>query len=59
MANWAALQISTVSVTMQTHAALNSRRLFSTFWGISGEARSAKQLNLDIMRHYDPVLAEL
>ena len=38
MANWAALQISTVSVTMQTHAALNSRRLFSTFWGISGEA---------------------
>lgn len=59
MANWAALQISTVAVTMQTHAALNSRRLFSTFWGISGEARSAKQLNLDIMRHYDPALAEL
>ena len=59
MANWAALQISTIAVTMQAHAALNSRRLFSAFWGIPGEARSAKHLNMDIMRHYDPVLAEL
>lgn len=59
MANWAALQIATFTVTMQAHAALNSRRLFSTFWGIPGEARSAKLLNQEIMRHYDPVLAEL
>lgn len=59
MANWAALQIATFAVTMQSHAALNSRRLFSTFWGIDGEARSAKRLNMDIMRRYDPVLAEL
>ncbi|APX33083.1 hypothetical protein BH708_10575 [Brachybacterium sp. P6-10-X1] len=59
MANWAALQIATFSVTMQSHAALNSRRLFSTFWGIPGEARSTKELNKDVMRHYDPVLAEL
>lgn len=59
MANWAALQISTIAVTMQAHAALNSRRLYSAFWGIPGEARSAKHLNMEIMRHYDPVLAEL
>lgn len=59
MANWAALQIATFAVTVQSHAALNSRRLFSTFWGIPGEARSAKLLNKEILRHYDPVLADL
>ena len=59
MANWAALQIATFSVAMQSHAALNSRQLFLTFWGIAGEARSAKEINKDVLRHYDPVLAEL
>lgn len=59
MANWAAMQIATFAVTLQSHAALNSRRLFATFWGIEGEARSAKLLNMDIMRRYDPVLADL
>jgi hypothetical protein len=59
MANWAALQIATFTVTMQSHAALNSRRLFSTFWGIAGDARSEKLLNREIMHHYDPVLADL
>lgn len=59
MANWAALQIATFAVSIQSHAAFNSRRLFKTFWGVEGEARSAKLLNMEIMRHYDSVLAEL
>lgn len=59
MANWAAMQISTFAVTIQSHAALNSRKLFTSFWGIEGELRSAKHLNMEIMRHYDSSLAEL
>ncbi|MGP5717794.1 hypothetical protein ACTXO9_18120 [Brachybacterium tyrofermentans] len=59
MANWGALQIATFAVTIQSHAAFNSRRLFVAFWGIDGEARSAKLLNMEFMRHYDSTLAQL
>ncbi|WP_193105894.1 asparagine synthase-related protein [Brachybacterium sp. FME24] len=59
MANWAALQIAVHAVGVNAHAGLNSRRLFHSFWGIPGDYRYSKALNLDIMRHYDPVLADL
>lgn len=59
MSNWGALQISTFAVAIQSHAAFNSRRLFAAFWGIEGEARSEKLLNMEIMRHYDSTLAQL
>lgn len=59
MANWASLQIATHAVGVAAHAGLNSRKLYRTFWGIQGDYRYSKELNLDIMRHYDPVLAQL
>lgn len=59
MANWASLQIATHAIGVNAHAGLNSRRLFRTFWGVPGEYRHSKELNLDIMRHYDPVLAQM
>lgn len=59
MANWAALQIATHAIGVNAHAGLNSRRLFRAFWGVPGSPRYSKDLNRDILRHYDPVLAEL
>lgn len=59
MANWAALQIASFDAVMNAHAALNSRRLYETFWGIEDEYRYSKDLNRDIMRSYDPILASI
>lgn len=59
MANWAALQIATHAIGVNAHAGLNSRRLFRAFWGVPGDPRYSKNLNREILRHYDPVLAEL
>jgi hypothetical protein len=59
MANWAALQIATFDAIMNAHAALNSRRLDETFWGIDDDYRYSKDLNRDIMRSYDPILANI
>lgn len=59
MANWASLQIAAHAVGVNAHAGFNSRKLFRTFWGIPGAYRYSKELNLDIMRHYDPALAQM
>lgn len=57
MANWAALQIAVHAVGVNAHAGLNSRKLFMTFWGVPGDHRYSKELNRDIMSHYDSALA--
>lgn len=59
MGNWASQQLAAVSVGLQAHAALNSRRLFQAFWGAEIEARTDKKFQRSIMKHYDPTLAEL
>jgi hypothetical protein len=59
MANWASLQIAAHAIGVNAHAGFNSRKLFRTFWGIPGKYRYSKELNRDIMRHYDPALAQM
>ncbi|MGP9736129.1 hypothetical protein ACT3SQ_16425 [Brachybacterium sp. AOP42-C2-15] len=58
MANWAALQIAVHAIGMNAHAGINSRRLYSAFWGLP-ESPHEKKLHAELIAIYDPVLAGL
>ncbi len=56
---WGSLQHSEIAVTMQSHAAMNSRRLFESAWGLPVQQRSKHELLPRITARFDPVLAAL
>lgn len=59
MGNWTAVQHSEMGVAMQSHSAMNSRRLFASSWGLAREKRFSADLLSGIMRRFDPRIAEL
>lgn len=59
MGTWTSIQHAEMSTAMNSHSAMNSRRLFAAAWGLPDDERFSKELMLRIMREYDPVLASL
>lgn len=59
MGNWTSVQHAEMAIAMQSHSAMNSRRLFSSAWGLSREDRFSPRLLVDLMRSFDPVIADL
>lgn len=59
MGTWTAVQHAELASAMNSHSAMNSRKIFEAAWGLSDDERFGDQLLLRIMKHYDPVLASL
>lgn len=59
MGTWTAVQHAELSVVMNSHSAMNSRRIFTTAWGLPDEDRFGPGLLQRIIEHYDPKLAAL
>lgn len=59
MGTWTSVQHAEMSVAMQSHSAMNSRRLFATSWGLPHEQRFSSELLLELMRRFDPKIARM
>ena len=59
MGTWSSVQHAELSVTMNSHSAINSRVLFEVAWGLSDDERFNDEMMLRLMAAYDPVLAAL
>lgn len=59
MGTWTAIQHAEFSVVLNSHSAMNSRRLFAAAWGLPDEERFGPGLLMRLIEHYDPRLAEL
>lgn len=59
MGTWTAVQHAEFSVVLTSHSAMNSRRMFSTAWGLPDEDRFGEGLLLRLIEHYDSTLASL
>lgn len=59
MGTWSSVQHAELSVTMNSHSAINSRHLFATAWGLSDEVRFDGDFMVQLMAAGDPILAGL
>jgi hypothetical protein len=59
MGTWTAVQHAEFSVVLNSHSAMNSRRMFATAWGLPDEDRFGPRLLQRIIEHYDPKLAAI
>lgn len=59
MGTWTAIQHAEFSVVINSHSAMNSRRIFSAAWGLPDEERFGSGLLQRIIEHYDPQFATL
>ncbi|MFC7375406.1 hypothetical protein ACFQRD_09055 [Brachybacterium sp. GCM10030268] len=59
MGTWTSVQHAELVTTMNSHSAMNSRKMFEAAWGLSDSERFGDQLLMRIMSKYDPVLAAL
>lgn len=59
MGTWTAIQHAEFSVVLNSHSAMNSRRIFAAAWGLPDEERFGPGLLMRLIEHYDPRLAEL
>lgn len=59
MGTWTAVQHAEFSVVMNSHSAMNSRRIFSAAWGLPDEERFGSELLKRLIEHYDPQFAAL
>ncbi|EWS81511.1 hypothetical protein BF93_16525 [Brachybacterium phenoliresistens] len=59
MGTWTAVQHAEMSVVMQSLSAMNDRALFEAAWGLPRSDRFDDGPLVDIMKFYDPKLAEI
>ncbi|MFC7465340.1 hypothetical protein [Brachybacterium sp. GCM10030252] len=59
MGTWTAIQHAEFSVVVNSHSAMNSRKLFSTAWGLPDEERFGPALLHRLIERYDSELAAL
>lgn len=59
MGNWTSVQHAEMAVAMQSHSAMNSRRMFQAAWGLPEAERFSPDLLPRIMRLFDPELERL
>lgn len=59
MGTWTAIQHAEFSVVLNSHSAMNSRRIFSAAWGLPDGERFGPELLQRIIERYDPTLASI
>lgn len=59
MGTWTAIQHAEFSVVLNSHSAMNSRKLFNTAWGLPDAERFGPGLLQRLIERYDPVLASI
>lgn len=59
MGNWTSVQHAEMAVAIQSHSAMNSRRIFQAAWGLNAGERFSSDLLPRIMRSFDPELEQL
>lgn len=59
MGTWTAVQHAEFSVVLNSHSAMNSRRIFSAAWGLPDEERFGPELLQRIIERYDPTFARI
>lgn len=59
MGTWTAIQHAEFSVVLNSHSAMNSRRIFSAAWGLPDAERFGSGLLQRLIEHYDPEFAAL
>ncbi|HEX7350877.1 hypothetical protein [Brachybacterium sp.] len=59
MGTWTAIQHAEFSVVLNSHSAMNSRRIFSTAWGLPDAERFGPGLLQRLIEHYDPEFARI
>lgn len=59
MGTWTAIQHAEFSVVLNSHSAMNSRKLFRAAWGLPDDERFGPGILLRLIEKYDPVFAGL
>lgn len=59
MGTWTAIQHAEFSVVLNSHSAMNSRRIFSAAWALPDDERFGPALLQRLIERYDPTLAGL
>lgn len=59
MGTWTAIQHAEFSVVLNSHSAMNSRRIFGAAWGLPDTERFDPRLLQRLIEHYDPTLARM
>lgn len=59
MGTWTAIQHAEFSVVLNSHSAMNSRKIFSAAWGLPDEERFGPRLLQRLIERYDPKLASI
>lgn len=59
MGTWTAVQHAEFSVVLNSHSAMNSRRMFAASWGLEDHERFGPGLLAKLMNHYSPTIASM
>lgn len=59
MGTWTAVQHAEFSVVLNSHSAMNSRRMFAASWGLEDHERFGPGLLRKLINHYNPTIASI